>query len=247
MDPHSSSDDQATATEFSILSAIACSEYSGPDQLQSYNVVPPESGYSPTSGTPSWSWSLKDDEQDTSGTHAVDPPGIANWPRRLLHLPTWTSYEWEPGHIYGGHREPRYSAISYTWGRFRLDSRSKSKALRRIQGIPISNCPWKIPPIDPERFTCEEFRTALRRTAGATASDTAPAAEFVWLDVACIDQRPGSENGQLEIGRQAVIFRSAQIVTIWLTDFNVETLNQNFDTLRQELAGAFDDDSNLCL
>ncbi|KAL4908407.1 hypothetical protein BDW74DRAFT_175089 [Aspergillus multicolor] len=43
------------------------------------------------------------------------------WPRRLLHVSTMTSHKWQPGSRYNGQREPRYNAISYTWGRWRLD------------------------------------------------------------------------------------------------------------------------------
>jgi hypothetical protein len=48
---------------------------------------------------------------------------LANWPRRLHHLPTLTSYAWQPGNIYGGLERPQYNAITYTWGRFRLSNR----------------------------------------------------------------------------------------------------------------------------
>lgn len=48
--------------------------------------------------------------------------------------------------------------------------------------------------------------------------------EFLWLDVACIDQRPGSPDSAIEIGRQGDIFRGAQHVFIWLTTLNDQDL-----------------------
>lgn len=246
MDLQASSADPETTAEIEILSAIASSEYQGPDQLQSYNVAPPESGYSPTGGRPSWSWSLKGDKEDAGCEHASDPPGIGSWPRRLLHVPTWTSYEWEPGHIYGGHREPIYNAISYTWGRFRLDSGSRPKGLRRIRGIPILNCQWKIPPIDPKQFSCEELKTVLRRITEHTASYAAAKSQFVWLDVACINQDKGSEDGRLEIGRQAQIFGGAQMVIIWLTDLTCDSVNHHFATVRQTLESTYNNRLDSC-
>jgi len=40
---------------------------------------------------------------------------IGNWPQRLLHVPSMTSFEWEPGNRYGVHIVPLYNAFSYTW------------------------------------------------------------------------------------------------------------------------------------
>lgn len=150
----------------------------------------------------------------------TDPKGISTWPRRLVHLPSFSSLEWQPGHTYGPHQHPKYNAISYTWGRFRLDTRRNlTEALRKVKGIGIDNCPWTVPPIDPARFTVEEFRTALHNAATSDGGGgvSARGHQFVWLDVACIDQ--SADAGKLEIGRQAAIFRGAQRVYIWLTKF----------------------------
>lgn len=46
---------------------------------------------------------------------------LGDWPQRLLHVPTMTSYEWQPGHCYGPSKpKPEYRAISYTWGRWKI-------------------------------------------------------------------------------------------------------------------------------
>jgi hypothetical protein len=41
--------------------------------------------------------------------------------------------------------------------------------------------------------------------------------DFVWLDIACIDQTPGSKESAAEIGRQAKIFQNAFCTFAWLT------------------------------
>ncbi|KAI0549030.1 hypothetical protein F4679DRAFT_548735 [Xylaria curta] len=163
---------------------------------------------------------------------SADPEGIATWPRRLLHLPSYSSLEWQPRHAYGGYQKPKYNAISYTWGRFRLDTmRGSSEALRKVKGIKIDNCSWAIPPIDPARFTVDEFRMALQTAAASDRSGSYPECDscFVWLDVACIDQN--ADAGKLEIGRQAAIFRGAQKVYIWLTDFSSLRLDKIFSDI----------------
>ncbi|TRX97934.1 hypothetical protein FHL15_001144 [Xylaria flabelliformis] len=162
----------------------------------------------------------------------ADPEGIATWPRRLLHLPSYSSLEWQPGHAYGEHQRPKYNAISYTWGRFRLDTmRGLNEALRKVKGIEIDNCSWTVPPIDPTRFTVDEFRMALQTAAASDRSETYLECDscFVWLDVACIDQN--ADAGMLEIGRQAAIFRGAQKVYIWLTDFSSSRLEKIFSDI----------------
>lgn len=91
-------------------------DYESPALLKLYaGFVPPPSGFATLEPEPTHGIEepLEDLPNDSG---AVDPPGIKNWPRRLLQLtsPVWTSHEWQPGHIYGGHREPKYNSISYT-------------------------------------------------------------------------------------------------------------------------------------
>ncbi|KAI0454253.1 hypothetical protein F5B21DRAFT_476442 [Xylaria acuta] len=159
----------------------------------------------------------------------ADPEGISTWPRRLLHLPSYSSLEWQPGHTYGQYQQPKYSAISYTWGRFRLDTmHSLTQAMRNVKGIEIDNCLWTIPPINPTRFTVDEFRAALQTAAASDKNEDHSECDsrFVWLDVACIDQN--ADAGNLEIGRQAAIFRGSQRVYIWLTEFPSPRLEEIF-------------------
>lgn len=136
------------------------------------------------------------------------------WPRRLLHIDTLTSYEWQPGNIYGGYQAPKYNALSYTWGRWQLheDEMPGTSAIR------VKGTSWSIPRIDPLHFTAERFAAVIADTADPhpSESDTSRV-EFLWLDVACIDQTPGSRDKAQEIGRQAKIFRGAAHVFVWLT------------------------------
>lgn len=153
--------------------------------------------------------SLRREEADLNG-----------WPRRLLHVPTLTSHEWTPGNVYGGVVEPVYNAITYTWGRWKLDQTDES-----TQALEISNVSWDVPKVDPSHFTISEFLQALQC---ATSSATKPSeswqsyrpVEFIWLDVACISQNIADPRSAAEIGRQAQIFRGAQAVFVWLTTLN---------------------------
>lgn len=137
------------------------------------------------------------------------------WPRRLLHIQTLTSHQWQPGNIYGGYESPRYNALSYTWGRWQL----KEGEYPEVGAIPVKGTTWEIPRIDPVRhFTAETFAAVIADTSTPHPSDTnASTVDFLWLDVACIDQTTGSREKAQEIGRQAIIFRGAAQVFVWLT------------------------------
>src|SRR2546423_14126244 len=62
------------------------------------------------------------------------------WHRRLLHVPSMTSWPWRPGNFYGDHEAPQYNALSYTWGRWSLDD----SALKSIESIEITGVSWPI-------------------------------------------------------------------------------------------------------
>ncbi|CAG8953821.1 hypothetical protein HYFRA_00006713 [Hymenoscyphus fraxineus] len=162
---------------------------------------------------------------------------IGNWPRRLLKVEAdkLISCEWREGNIYGGTKDPSYAAISYTWGRYELRQNEQTDVaamdIRDEDGLPV---PWRVPRIDPTKFTTQQILRLLRRvTIGPRlaylddnvspvlcseieefSSDTE--VRFVWLDIACIDQREESPEKILEIGRQAAIFRGAYQTYVWL-------------------------------
>ncbi|EMR67795.1 hypothetical protein UCREL1_5201 [Eutypa lata UCREL1] len=172
-----------------------------------------------------------------------------------------TSLEWQPGNLYGRHREPEYNAISYTWGRWRLDTSGDheqqqqqqrvgegSSSSSEIYGIVIHNVKWDIPPISPDHFTVEEFRTALRRAAGRfyPRSDGGDG-EFLWLDVACIDQRRGSEDD----ARLKKLFWDPWFTSLWTLQEsylrqNAVLLSREAQPLNQDCLGGLRELISFC-
>ncbi|KAF2260845.1 hypothetical protein CC78DRAFT_536143 [Lojkania enalia] len=144
---------------------------------------------------------------------------LGSWPRRLLHVKSLTSYEWQPGNVYGGIKEPEYNAISYTWGRFRL----KPGVSPEVQPLPFEGINWRehLPRMDPNYFTMEEFQNLINTATTYRLDEsygdqlvTKPV-DFLWLDIACVDQNPSEPRSAAEIGRQALIYRGAQAVFVW--------------------------------
>lgn len=131
-----------------------------------------------------------------------------------------TSYEWQEGHCYGTHARPRYSAISYTWGRYMLNSPTEQP---HVKSIEIKGLTWNIPRIDEAHFTVAQFETLIRQSVAERVNPKPNPSwascifEFVWLDIACINQTPGHPQMASEIGRQAKIFRMAKRVLVWLS------------------------------
>ncbi|KAH6685335.1 heterokaryon incompatibility protein-domain-containing protein [Plectosphaerella plurivora] len=143
------------------------------------------------------------------------------WPRRLLHIPTLTSVPWAAGNFYGSDCEPRYIALSYTWGRWRLETGDRVD----VPALPVKNVTWDTPRVQPEHFTAAELRNVLESAPRVfSESQDVPDAliEYAWLDVACINQTAGAVEMALEVGRQAKIFKGATMTFVWLT-----TLSEN--------------------
>lgn len=135
------------------------------------------------------------------------------WPRRLLHVPTMTSWPWTSGNRYWVYSNPKYNAVSYTWGRWRIKDPHERPD---IGALPIKQVDWPIPRIAKERFTVTEFQAMVddTMTSHPSASDCQKV-EFLWLDIACIHQTNAGENAR-EVGRQAKIFKGATNTYIWL-------------------------------
>ncbi|EFX00045.1 hypothetical protein CMQ_7047 [Grosmannia clavigera kw1407] len=129
------------------------------------------------------------------------------WPLRLLHIPTRTSVRRHSAHDYRDptgkvHQRPQYSILSYTWGRFKVDGG---------ETLAVEGVDWQIPAINPEHFTAAAFQRVIDERLGSDAI------EWAWIDVACIDQRPGNPDMAIEIGNQASIFNKAAHAFVWLT------------------------------
>ncbi|KUI55252.1 hypothetical protein VP1G_02648 [Cytospora mali] len=90
-----------------------------------------------------------------------------------------TSIERQDGNTYVGEREPRYSILSYTWGRFQAVEDNAPR-------LPVSSVISQIPAVDETWFTVASFSRVLERI-GETS-------RFVWLDIACIDQEDHATN-----------------------------------------------------
>ncbi|KAJ4420986.1 hypothetical protein N0V82_004028 [Gnomoniopsis sp. IMI 355080] len=96
-----------------------------------------------------------------------------------------------------------------------------------VQPLHIRGIDWSVPRIKPEHFSRDDFMAVIKSVVDfPQGQDTSspktmgtPGVEFLWLDVACIDQRPQSPDGAAEVGRQAEIFRGAKRVFSWLTTF----------------------------
>ncbi|KAI4219948.1 MAG: hypothetical protein L6R36_007969 [Xanthoria steineri] len=225
--------------EFFVLGRLAKLELDSPgdipDALQSSKLNPiaslPLSKFEHNYGADS---DIVPDLSIQNQTSLPDNDDIGRWPRRLLHIPSMTSLEWQPGNIYGDHVAPAYSAVSYTWGRYDLDipGVKRQKKYKNVRGIEINGIDWPVPRINPDKhFHVDHFYNLIEQTC-KPVDGADGGTEFLWLDVACIDQNNGPQK-MAEIGRQAIIFQNARRVFIWLTTFGADKLTHVIDTLVQ--------------
>ena len=135
------------------------------------------------------------------------------WPLRLLHIPSMTSREWEPGNVYGNDTEPKYAILSYTWGRFEVPNGPR---------LAIKGIDWEVPSINENHFTVADLMQLLEHIM---LKD-----EYVWIDIACIDQKRKDVKMQ-EVGRQASIFKGARQAYVWLNKHEPEELNRSMRNL----------------
>jgi len=127
-------------------------------------------------------------------------------------------------------KEPEYSTLSYTWGRWRISGQDVNKH----PALPVKGTPWAIPPISNGHFTVEAFQNAINRIAESSG------VSWVWVDIGCIDQRrddPKSQfvntQGPIEIGRQASIFKQAKSTFVWLCRLESTKLSAVVDGVQQ--------------
>ncbi|TRX89878.1 hypothetical protein FHL15_009150 [Xylaria flabelliformis] len=137
------------------------------------------------------------------------------WPRRLLHIPSMTSVERRDGNTYGpfDEKEPGYSILTYTWGRWPAPGGPH---------IPVAGTTWAIPAVDEAKFTVASFEEVIKKM-GQTY-------DFAWIDVVCIDQ----ENYDVkmdEIGRQVGIFANASQVYVWIWSLPTARLQHVYDDI----------------
>jgi hypothetical protein len=130
--------------------------------------------------------------------------------------------------------------MTYTWGRWQVDPNSNPSAA----ALDVRGVPWLIPAVHPRHFTVPAFQSVVR-----ACTDVGPympgwharahPVEFLWLDVACIDQRPGGNLDTLsEIGRQAQIFDQAHCTFVWLTTVPYRELRNATDQLEEHITAS---------
>lgn len=154
------------------------------------------------------------------------------------------SYPWLPGNKYGDKTEPRYNAITYTWGRYAFNRGDPAYA--NGQSIAVDGIGWKehMPRMKPRSLDKDSFHpdelSHIVRTA-ASPYEEYPAVEFIWLDIACIDQTtPRVPEYFSEIGRQAKIFRGASDVFVWLRNYSAREFQRQRSALDGILAQMWD-------
>lgn len=139
------------------------------------------------------------------------------WPRRLLDIVSMTSFERQSGNVYADVHEPKYSILSYTWGRFALPGKD---TLSTAAHLPVQGVQWGIPAIDPRYFTADQFLRAIHAIRDISGN------RFLWLDIACIDQKIKKIKME-EVGRQAGIFANADMAFIWLWTTTADKLRHS--------------------
>lgn len=132
---------------------------------------------------------------------AAEEEQLGRWPRRLLHVPSMTSFPWQPGNIYRNTVEPKYNILTYTWGRWRL--RDTDEHASEVESLAIDGVPWDIPKIKPAHFTADKFLSVIRSITQPLSQEDL-GVDFIWLDIACINQRDNEPDSAAEVGRQGV-------------------------------------------
>lgn len=156
-----------------------------------------------------------------------EPP--AYWPRRLLHIPTWCSHERSKGNEYGTKdkcNSPRYSTLSYTWGRYTVSGASSDI---NIGGVPSS---WNIPLVDTRHFTTGQLKQVIKTIAEETGLD------YLWIDIACIKTEWAPEpTFEDEVFMQQDIFRNAAASFVWLSRTSHAYLQEAVDCIQRSHSG----------
>ena len=150
------------------------------------------------------------------------------WPRRLLHIPTVTSFERDESNVNNGVERPEYCILTYTWDRREIRDEKEGPALD------VVGTTRKIPAVKEEHFTVEKFRRVVQQMGKKF--------KWAWIDIACIDQENAEAQAE-EVGRQASIFKNARQVFVWLSRLSTEVLTTAVGVIQEhglELRGYLD-------
>ncbi|KAF2122738.1 hypothetical protein BDV96DRAFT_656398 [Lophiotrema nucula] len=135
---------------------------------------------------------------DFTHRHRLSYRGLeVEWPLRLLHIPSMTSFERNGTCEYLGIERPQYAIITYTWGRFTAPDGGPA--------LPVEGTTWVIPPV--HCFSVELFFATIKNIGSRY--------DWLWLDVACIDQID-EQVKMAEVARQVGIFHGAAEAFAWL-------------------------------
>ena len=124
-------------------------------------------------------------------------------------------------------KQPSYSVLSYTWGRY--EKRPRKPEHRRLK---VNGVNWEIPPVDEAHFTVEDFQKIIEVLGRKH--------DFAWIDIACIHQEDPLLKLQ-EIGQQGKIFQQAETAFIWLCRTSTASLSCYSNSI-QSMSDLFLDD-----
>lgn len=146
------------------------------------------------------------------------------WPRRLLHIPSMVSILRSGSSTYGDTVRPKYSILSYTWGRWQVRQPDVLTDGPETLHLPVEGVTWQIPIISEDHFTVDAFQRVVDQLGRLGET------EWAWVDIACIDQ----ENDLVkmdEVGRQASIFKNASKAFVWLSHTSASFLSEAFPAI----------------
>ncbi|KUI68411.1 hypothetical protein VM1G_04646 [Cytospora mali] len=145
-----------------------------------------------------------------------------------------TSYERSGKGTYGTVEFPKYSILSYTWGRWQtqnLDPDRDTRDEASSRALPVSGTTWAIPSVNEDHFTVEAFQKVVFQI-GHSSLGHEEIIEWAWIDVACIDQEDDAVKMD-EVGRQVSIFRNASRAYVWLSRIPRDALEYAMYILRR--------------
>ncbi|KAF8847481.1 hypothetical protein BDZ45DRAFT_754848 [Acephala macrosclerotiorum] len=167
---------------------------------------------------------LDDDHADFDNT--------SNWPRRLLHVPSMTSFRWQPENpllIHGVPWEmPRVNPDTHFDV---LDFKNViCEAMKTADRFYVFD-KWKT-----DRIRDKTVVERVLRMFGGFLERNRWEYEFLGLDITCIDQRQ-SPIQMAEVGRQARIFRNAKHSYAWLSHLPHSLLKNLLSDLETAVSG----------
>lgn len=158
-------------------------------------------------------------------------------PKRLLHVPSMTSVELDPSKCVRAdgiptyNEQTKYNILSYTWGRW---------LSQKNEAVAIKGTTWSIPAVTQKHFLPQDFQKVLQKVAEGV--------DFVWVDVACINQGWSLEDVTKrmdQIGRQMGIFAGAVEAYVWPANSDEFVIQVCLQRFNRSLATAWESSFNV--